>query len=222
MQRSRLVALVSRDGEKARRLASQHDVAQAYDNLEECLANPEVEAVYIATPPANHLREVETVASAKRHVLCEKPLATTASEAAEMVAICARQSVLLMTAYRKCFEPSTVLLILTHRLAMTPAEWLWLKLAAERIGAARLLTAWRVGPMRGVPSEEIAREALRIGEAKLNQAWPEGTLPLEASSTGRTMRSTSRFGSRPPRARLRPKPPGAPEQPGPATAHRIS
>ena len=119
MQRSRLVALVSRDGEKARRLASQHDVAQAYDNLEECLANPEVEAVYIATPPANHLREVETVASAKRHVLCEKPLATTASEAAEMVAICARQSVLLMTAYRKCFEPSTVFirnLILSGRM----------------------------------------------------------------------------------------------------------
>ena len=119
MQRSRLVALVSRDGEKARRLASQHDVAQAYDNLEECLANPQVEAVYIATPPANHLREVETVALAKRHVLCEKPLATTASEAAEMVAICARQSVLLMTAYRKCFEPSTVFirnLILSGRM----------------------------------------------------------------------------------------------------------
>jgi predicted dehydrogenase len=119
MQRSRLVALVSRDGEKARRLASQHDVARAYDNLEECLANPQVEAVYIATPPANHLREVETVALAKRHVLCEKPLAMTAPEAAEMVAICARQSVLLMTAYRKCFEPSTVFvrnLILSGRM----------------------------------------------------------------------------------------------------------
>jgi predicted dehydrogenase len=119
MQRSRLVALVSRDGEKARRLASQHDVPRAYDNLEECLANPQVEAVYIATPPANHLREVETVALAKRHVLCEKPLAMTAPEAAEMVAICARQSVLLMTAYRKCFEPSTVFirdLILSGRM----------------------------------------------------------------------------------------------------------
>jgi predicted dehydrogenase len=119
MQRSRLVALVSRDGEKAHRLASQHDVPRAYDNLEDCLANPQVEAVYIATPPANHLREVETVALAKRHVLCEKPLAMTAPEAAEMVAICARQSVLLMTAYRKCFEPSTVFirnLILSGRM----------------------------------------------------------------------------------------------------------
>jgi predicted dehydrogenase len=119
MESARLVALVSRDGEKARRLASQHDVPWAYDNLAECLANPQVEAVYIATPPANHLREVEAVASAKRHVLCEKPLAMTAPEAAEMVATCARQSVLLMTAYRKCFEPSTVFireLILSGRL----------------------------------------------------------------------------------------------------------
>jgi predicted dehydrogenase len=110
MQRARLVALVSRDGEKARRLATLHDVPSAYDSLEECLANPQVEAVYIATPPGTHLREVETVALAKRHVLCEKPLAVTAPEAAEMVATCARQSVLLMTAYRKCFEPSFVFL----------------------------------------------------------------------------------------------------------------
>ena len=116
---ARLVALVSRDGEKARRLAALHNVPWAYDSLDDCLANPQVEAVYIATPPANHLREVEAVALAKRHVLCEKPLAITAPEAAEMVAICARQSVLLMTAYRKCFEPATVFireLILSGRM----------------------------------------------------------------------------------------------------------
>jgi xylose dehydrogenase (NAD/NADP) len=92
MQRAKLVALVSRDKEKAHRLASQHGAACAYDSLEECLANPQVEAVYIATPPGNHLREVESVALARRHVLCEKPLAVTATEAAEMVATCARQS----------------------------------------------------------------------------------------------------------------------------------
>ena len=64
--------------------------------------------MYIATPPGAHLQEVTAVALAGRHVLCEKPLAVTAPEAAEMVATCARQSVLLMTAYRKCFEPSMV------------------------------------------------------------------------------------------------------------------
>jgi predicted dehydrogenase len=51
---------------------------------------------------------VETVALAGRHVLCEKPLAVTATEAEEMVASWARRSVLLMTAYPKFFEPSIV------------------------------------------------------------------------------------------------------------------
>lgn len=108
MQEARLVALVSRDAEKSRRLAALHGAAYTYDNLEECLANPQVEAVYIATPPSAHLRQVEAVALAGRHVLCEKPLAMTATAAAEMVATCAQRSVLLMTAYRKCFEPSFV------------------------------------------------------------------------------------------------------------------
>jgi predicted dehydrogenase len=108
MEEATLVALVSRDAEKARRLGALHGAAYTYDTLEECLGNSRVEAVYIATPPSAHLRQVEAVALSGRHVLCEKPLAMTAAEAAEMVATCARQSVLLMTAYRKCFEPSFV------------------------------------------------------------------------------------------------------------------
>jgi predicted dehydrogenase len=119
MQTAKLVALVSRDLAKARRLGEMHGAAFAYDSLDECLANPQVEAVYIATPPGAHSQEVNAVARAGRHVLCEKPLAVTAPEAAEMVATCARQSVLLMTAYRKCFEPSMIFtrdLILSGRL----------------------------------------------------------------------------------------------------------
>jgi predicted dehydrogenase len=103
---ARLVATISRDPQKAARLAKQYGAAHSYASLEECLTNPEVEAVYIVTPPANHVFEVQTVARAGRHVLCEKPLSVTAAEAEEMVATCARHSVLLMTAYRKIFEPA--------------------------------------------------------------------------------------------------------------------
>ena len=78
-----------------------------------------------------------------------------------MVAICARQSVLLMTAYRKCFEPSTV--FIRNRLAMAPAEWQLLKLAAERIGAERLLRPGAEGALRSVPVRRIAQKALLIG-----------------------------------------------------------
>jgi predicted dehydrogenase len=68
MQTAKLVALISRDLARARRLGEVHGVAFAYDSLDECLANPQVEAVYIATPPGVHLQEVTAVARAGRHV----------------------------------------------------------------------------------------------------------------------------------------------------------
>ena len=58
------------------------------------------------------------------------------------------------------------------------AEWLLLELAAEQIGEAALLPAWREGALRSVPIKTIAQKALQIGEAKLNRALLEGTLPL--------------------------------------------
>jgi hypothetical protein len=69
-------------------------------------------------------------------------------------------------------------------LVMAVAEWLLLKLAAERIGAARLLPAWRDGALRSVPSETIVREVMRIGAARLNRASLEGTLPLRGVKHG--------------------------------------
>jgi hypothetical protein len=67
---------------------------------------------------------------------------------------------------------------------MAPAEWLLLKLAALRIGEAWLLPSAREGALRGVPHEMLFREALRIGAAKLNQAWLEGALPLRGVKHG--------------------------------------
>jgi hypothetical protein len=67
---------------------------------------------------------------------------------------------------------------------MAAAEWLLLKLAAERIGAPRLLPAWRGGALRSVPSETIVREVMRTGAAKLNRALLEGTLPLRGVKHG--------------------------------------
>ena len=54
-QDARLVATVSRDAQKAERLAKQYGATHSYGSLEECLTNPAVEAVYIVTPPANHV-----------------------------------------------------------------------------------------------------------------------------------------------------------------------
>src|SRR6202050_5793511 len=107
---AKLVAVVSRDKDKATRVARKFKAAAHYGNEEyaACLANPEVDAVFVATPNALHESFTVQAAQAGKRVLCEKPLAATAEQAARMVEACRRNRVLLMTAYRKYFEPSSL------------------------------------------------------------------------------------------------------------------
>jgi predicted dehydrogenase len=109
---AKLVAVVSRDKDKATRVARKFKADASYSNEEyaACLANPEIDAVFIATPNGLHESFTVQAAQAGKHVLCEKPLAATAEQAARMVEACRRNRVLLMTAYRKYFEPSTLYL----------------------------------------------------------------------------------------------------------------
>lgn len=111
-KRAKLVALVSRDRKKAARLARKFAAESVYssDEYAACLANPEVSAVYVATPPGDHAHLTIAGAQAGKHVLCEKPLAATSAQSAAMVEACRKNSVLLMTAYRKYYEPSATYL----------------------------------------------------------------------------------------------------------------
>ena len=103
---SRLVALVSGEARKRRALGRRYGVGAVYDyeDFEECLARPDVDAVYVALPNAMHRDFAVAAARAGKHVLCEKPLAVTAGECAEMIDAAARNGVRLMTAYRLHFE----------------------------------------------------------------------------------------------------------------------
>ena len=74
----------------------------------ECLRDPQVEAVYIATPNRTHLEFALKAAEAGKHVLCEKPLAVTTAECRQMIEVCRRNRVKLMVAYRKYFEPAAL------------------------------------------------------------------------------------------------------------------
>jgi predicted dehydrogenase len=111
-ERSKLIALVSGDSEKAKSLAAKFGASQTctYDAFDECLHNPRVEAVYIATPNSQHQEFALKAARAGRHVLCEKPLATTVADCRQIIEACAKNHVKLMTAYRKYFEPSALAL----------------------------------------------------------------------------------------------------------------
>jgi predicted dehydrogenase len=111
-RRSKLIALMSGDAQKAKRLAAQFGASRvySYDGFDECLGNPQVEEVYIATPNSKHLEFALRAAQAGKHVLCEKPLAITVIECLQMIEACKKNGVKLMTAYRKYFEPSALAL----------------------------------------------------------------------------------------------------------------
>ncbi|HXC48450.1 MAG TPA: Gfo/Idh/MocA family oxidoreductase [Candidatus Sulfotelmatobacter sp.] len=111
-KRAKLVALVSRDGRRAEKLARKFGAKAAYgaEEFGACLENPAVDAVYLATPQSEHFRATIAAARAGKHVLCEKPLAISSEQSAEMVRVCEECGVQLMTAYRKYYEPSTLCL----------------------------------------------------------------------------------------------------------------
>jgi predicted dehydrogenase len=109
-KKSKLVAVASGDAAKARRLAKRFHAEEhyTYGALDQCLRNPEVEAVYVATNNSTHMEFTLQAAAAGKHVLCEKPLANTVEECQRMVNACRKSRVKLMTAYRKYFEPACI------------------------------------------------------------------------------------------------------------------
>jgi 1,5-anhydro-D-fructose reductase (1,5-anhydro-D-mannitol-forming) len=87
-ENSTLVSVVSRDRKRAEEFARAHGAATAFDDYPKMLADPEVEAVYIATPNALHAEQVIAAARAGKHVLCDKPLALTVADARRCLAEC--------------------------------------------------------------------------------------------------------------------------------------
>ncbi len=107
---SRLVALVSDDPKKRSAVARRFSVRHTFDyeQYSDCLARPDVDAVYIALPNALHRDYAVAAARAGKHVLCEKPLAVTARDCEEMIDAAREHGVRLMTAYRLHFEKANL------------------------------------------------------------------------------------------------------------------
>ncbi len=95
----RIVAIASREVAPARRAAQQLGIPKAYGSYEELLADPEIEAVYNPLPNHLHVPWSILAAEARKHVLCEKPIALTAAEAETLVAVRDRTGVLIQEAF---------------------------------------------------------------------------------------------------------------------------
>ncbi len=106
--RSEVLAIASREDGRASAAANLLSIPRAYGTYEALLADPDIEAVYVPLP--NHLHAEWTIAAARagKHVLCEKPLAMTATQAQEMVDACRDARVLLMEAFMYRQHPSWI------------------------------------------------------------------------------------------------------------------
>jgi predicted dehydrogenase len=111
-KKSSLMALVSHDKSRAQELGAKFGVKHcySYENYDQCLSQPGVDAVFITSVNGAHAEQAIRAAKAGKHVLCEKPMATSVEDCRRMIEACRANGVRLMIAYRKYFEPGSVAL----------------------------------------------------------------------------------------------------------------
>lgn len=100
-----LYAVASRHQEKANSFAKQYNATKAYGDYESLAADPNIDAVYIATPHISHQDYSVMCLNQKKAVLCEKPLAMNTQQVEHMIAIAKANDVLLMEALWTYFLP---------------------------------------------------------------------------------------------------------------------
>ncbi len=107
---AKITALVTgHPKEKGEKFAAMYGIPKSsiytYETFDRIRDNKDVDAVYIGLPNAMHREFTLRGAAAGKHVLCEKPMATSSAECREMIAACTKAQVKLMIAYRIQYEP---------------------------------------------------------------------------------------------------------------------
>jgi D-xylose 1-dehydrogenase (NADP+, D-xylono-1,5-lactone-forming) len=130
-----LLAIASRDPGRASEAARRFGIPRAYGSYGAMLEDPDVETVYIPLPNSLHHEWTIRCAEAGKHVLCDKPLAVTVGQCAEMVAACRQHGVKLMEGFMYRFHPRI------QRLGEL--------LASNAIGDVRIVRVAHTGMTRG-------------------------------------------------------------------------
>jgi predicted dehydrogenase len=108
VENSRLVAVMRRDGVKAKDYAIRHNVPRWYDNANELINDPLVNAVYIATPPDSHAVYAIQAMKLGKPVYVEKPMARNYHECEEMIKVSQSTGVPLFVAYYRRMLPGFI------------------------------------------------------------------------------------------------------------------
>ena len=139
-QVAQVVAVASRGAEKATAFANELGIPRAHSSYEALLRDPEIDAIYVPLPNNLHAAWAIRCAEAGKHVLCEKPLAISATDARAMYAASRQHGVYLAEAYPYMSQPQTL------RMRELLAE--------KTIGRVQLITAnfgFRLCTPEGVP-----------------------------------------------------------------------
>ena len=149
---SKLVAVMRRDADKARDYAARHDVPKWYDQADALIADPDVDAVYIATPPTpTRTTRPKPPAPATRYV--EKPMARNHGECLAMIDACRRPEC-------RFSSPTTA--------AALPAFLKVQSLVEEgAIGAARFASIASANPRQKIRRPALARRPRNLGRRLL-------------------------------------------------------
>lgn len=146
---SELLAVMRRDGNKARDYAQRHSVPNWYDNAQALLANPEIDAIYIATPPAQHKDYAIAAMYAGKDVYIEKPVTVNAAECDEIIAVEKATGKKVCAAHYRRYVPCFMKM---HELIRTGAigDPLLVQLDMLQPAASKIITTtqdnWRVIP----------------------------------------------------------------------------
>jgi len=101
-----LQAIASRDAARSREFAEKHGATQWYNNYEQLVADPDIDAIYIATPHAFHAENALLCLKHGKPVLCEKPMALNRKQVEQMVAASRLNNTFLMEAMWTRFLPA--------------------------------------------------------------------------------------------------------------------
>jgi predicted dehydrogenase len=102
-----VTAIAARDLERARRFAAKHKISRAYGSYAQLLADPRIDAVYIAVPNGLHGRWTNAALEAGKHVLCEKPFTANAEEAATVAEAARHSGLVVMEAFHYRYHALT-------------------------------------------------------------------------------------------------------------------
>jgi predicted dehydrogenase len=145
-----VVAVAARDQQRAECFAAEHHLAKAYGGYQQLLADPDIDAVYVALPNGLHGRWTSAALAAGKHVLCEKPFTANADEAAQVAEVARSTNLVVMEAFHYRYHA------LTQRMLDI--------IRSGKLGRITGLEAWLCFPLVGVNnirwSYELAGGAL--------------------------------------------------------------